>query len=301
MQDSVIITNLYRGHMHYESVRMSLASVGYQLVSVVSSERSEIIYDGPAVAQFVFNYPMNPRLVNHILKRHSDKQPFIVFMDDPLAFFDLNINEIIEPVLKAAAHVYTSTDNMLPIYRLLGIEAQLLVGLGNPQFDVAAPVDESRMRFDWGFIGTLYPQRFRFFWQLRRLLPDLSHYIVTEGFGVQAVIERIRETRVNIAYGNYSDITDFKSNGTTLRAWEFPYAGAFILHDERPLLESFFKKNESIVTFSIVEECAALIRQYLSRPDERIRIASNARAIIHSRSMLEFFPRIFKELTTNGR
>lgn len=285
--------------MHYEAVRLSLASGGYRLANLVNGEESQITYDGPAVAQFVFNYPMNPLLAQHILGRKESGQPFVVFMDDPLAFFDVNINEVIEPILRAAARVYTSTDNMLSVYRSIGVEAQLLVGLGNPQFDIATPVDESKMRFDWGFIGGLYPQRFRFFWQLRRVLPNLKYYIVTEGLGVEAVIERIRETRVNIAYGNFSDVTDFKSNGTTLRAWEFPYAGAFILHDKRPLLTKAFVEGESIVTFETVEECAELIRHYLPRPEERSRIAANARKVIHGRSMLEFFPRLFGELTAH--
>ncbi|HEV7398238.1 MAG TPA: glycosyltransferase [Pyrinomonadaceae bacterium] len=300
MNRPVIATNLYPGHMHYDSVRHSLASGGYELVNFITGEDSAITYDGPAVAQFIFNYPMNALVAQHVISLKELGQPFVVFMDDPLAFFDLNINKAIEPVLLAATRVYTSTDNMLPIYLSMGIKAELLVGLGNPQFDIAEPVEEGRMRFDWGFIGGLYPQRFRFFWQLKRLLPELTHYIVTEGFGVEAVIERIRETRINIAYGNFSDITDFKSNGTTLRAWEFPYAGAFILHDERPLIRDYFVDGESIVTFKTVEECADLIRHYAPLADERNRIAAKAREIIHSRSMLQFFPRLFRELTDDG-
>ncbi len=280
MNRLVIATNLYPGHMHYESVRRSLAAGGYKLVGFISGEDSEITYDGSAVAQFIFNYPMNSLVAQHIIGRKELGQPFVVFMDDPLAFFDLNINKVIEPVLRAATRVYTSSDNMLPIYLSMGIRAELL--------------------FDWGFIGGLYPQRFRFFWQLKRILPDLTHYIVTEGFGVEAVIERIRETRVNVAYGNFSDITDFKSNGTTLRAWEFPYAGAFILQDERPLIKDYFVEGESIVTFRTVEECADLIRHYVPLADERVRIAAKAREVIHSRSMLQFFPRLFRELTGDG-
>jgi hypothetical protein len=297
MNSPIVATNLYPGHMHYESVRQSLACGGYELVSFIKGEDGEITYNGPAIAQFIFNYPMNSPVVEHILRRNDLGQPFIVFMDDPLAFFDVNINAVIEPVLVAASRVFTSTDNMIPIYLSMGVRAELLVGLGNPQFDIAIPVDESKMRFDWGFIGGLYPQRFRFFWQLKRMLPDLTHYIVTEGFGVEAVIERIRETRINIAFGNFSDITDFKSNGTTLRAWEFPYAGAFILHDERPLLKNHFVEGESIITFKTVEECAALIRYYLLLPEKRAQIAARAREVIHSRSMLQFFPRLFRELT----
>jgi hypothetical protein len=296
MNDRIIVTNLYPAHMHYESVRMSFESAGYRFVSLVDHRDARPTYDGPAVAQFIFNYPMSEALVEVILSREAAGQPYIVMMDDPLAFFDLNINGLIVPVLKQAARVYTSTDNMLPIYAAIGVQASLLVGLANPLFDCPEPVNESEMRYDWGFIGGLYPQRFRFFWQLERLLPDLTRSIVTSGFDHQAVIRRIRETKVNIAYGNFSDIPDFRSNGTTLRAWEFPYAGAFILHDDRPLLANFFADGKSIVTFRKVEECAELIRHYVARPIERQRIAQKAREIIDKRRMLDFFPQVYQEL-----
>ena len=301
MDRPIIVTNLYPAHMHHEPLRISLESAGYQFKSLLRNENDRPDYHGPAKAQFIFNYPMSEELVEEILRRKDARQPYVVMMDDPLAFFDSNINRLIVPVLQAAARVYTSTDNMLPIYKSMGISARLLVGLGNPLFDVADPIDESQMRYDWGFIGGLYPQRFRFFWQLERLLPDLTHFIVTRGLNHIAVINRIRETRINVAYGNFSDIPDFKSNATTLRAWEFPYAGAFILHDYRPMLTDFFEENESVVIFRSVEECAELIRHYKSRPDERIRIAKNARAIINRHRMMDFFPHLYRELIRDGQ
>src|SRR5258707_6470054 len=125
MNRLVIATNLYPGHMHYESVRRSLAAGGYKLVGFISGEDSEITYDGSAVAQFIFNYPMNSLVAQHIIGRKELGQSFVVFMDDPLAFFDLTINKVIEPVLRAATRVYTSSDNMLPIYLSMGIRAEL--------------------------------------------------------------------------------------------------------------------------------------------------------------------------------
>ncbi len=300
MTDKIIVTNLYPSHMHFESVRVSLEPAGYRLVSLLRHERAWPDYDGPAAAQFVFNYPMSRELVEVILRRQAAGQPYAVMMDDPLAFFDCNINELIVPILQSAARVFTSTDNMIPIYKSLGVKAELLVGLGNPLFDVVEPVDESAMRYDWGYIGRLYPQRFRFFWQLKHMVSDLPHYIVTKGLDYKGVIKRVRETRVNVAYGNFSDIPDFKSNGTTLRAWEFPYAGAFIIHDPRPLLTEYFKEDESIVTFQTVEECAELIRYYISRPADRLRIARNARAIIDRHRMRDFFPCLYQEIISDG-
>ena len=293
----VIVTNLYPGHFHFEPLCMSLTPAGYEVVSISRRKGGQPRYDGPSAGQFIFNYPMSRDLVRHILRRCRVGEPAVVMMDDPLAFFDENINRLIVPVLKAAARVYTSTDNMLPVYRSIGVNAKLLVGLGNPQYDVTEPASEAEMEYDWGFIGTLIPQRFRFFWQLKQLLPDLRHYFVTEGFGPEAVKQRIRRTRCNIAYGNFSDITDFKSNSSTLRAWEFPYAGAFILHDYRPLILKYFEEGESIIMFRSVEECASLILHYKERPEERARIVHQARQIVGRRSMLKFFPDLFMELS----
>jgi hypothetical protein len=294
----VVVTNLYPGHMHYEPVRLSLAHGGYQLRTLLHRAGADA-WTGTAVGQFIFNYPINASIGKQILRRAAGGEHAVVMMDDPLAFFDENINRVIVPVLRVAARVFTSTDNMLPIYRSIDVKAELLVGLANPLFDIAEPVDESSMKFDWGFIGRLVPQRFRFFWQLQRLLPEHSHSIVTKGFDVTDVIRRVRETRVNVAFGNFSDITDFKSNGTTLRAWEFPYAGAFIVHDERPLLERFFREGESIVTFRTVEDCADRIRSYVTQPKERHRIARNARETIQRQPMTSFFPNLFDELLSS--
>lgn len=296
---AVVVTNLYPGHMHYESVRLSLAHGGYELHTLLRRPGVDA-WTGSAAGQFIFNYPISGSIAKQILRRVNAGERAVVMMDDPLAFFDENINRVIIPVLKAATRVFTSTDNMLPVYRSIGVHAELLVGLANPLFDVSESVEESAMRFDWGFIGRLVPQRFRFLWQLQQLLPDKSHSVVTKGFEVSDVIRRIRETRVNVAFGNFSDITDFKSNGTTLRAWEFPYAGAFIVHDERPLLKTFFEEGQSIVTFSSVEECAERICWYVTRPQERQRIARNARESIQRRPMTTFFPKLFDDLISHG-
>lgn len=291
---TVVITNFYPDHFHWEPVRVSLASAGYTLVSIAGRPGGNPKFDGTAAGQLIFNYPMDPPLVDHVLRRRRAGERLIVLMDDPLAFFDQNINVLIEPILKVADRVFTSSDNMLPIYRSIGVQAELLVGLANPLFDVALPPPESEMEFDWGFIGRLIPQRFRFFWQLERLLPGLRHYVVTEGFGPDDVRNRVRRTRCNITFGNYSDVTDFKAQGTTLRSWEFPYAGGFLIQDRRPLLSQFFKEGESMITFETVEECSQLIRFYLDRPEHRQRIAQAARLVIDQHRMIDFLPSLYE-------
>ncbi|MBK8464880.1 MAG: glycosyltransferase family 1 protein [Chloracidobacterium sp.] len=298
--NQIIVTNIYPGHFHYEPLRLSLEPAGYTLISIARRNGAHPDFEGSSVGQFIFNYPMSKELSRNVLHRCDLGEPVVVMMDDPLAFFDENINTLIIPILKKAARVFTSTDNMLPVYLSIGVTAELLVGLGNPLFDVSDPPSEVDMEFDWGFIGTLIPQRFRFFWQLKQLLPDSTHYLVTKGFDVEDVKTRIRVTRCNIAFGNFSDVTDFKSNGTTLRAWEFPYAGAFILHDYRPLIPEFFENGKAIVMFDSVEECAELILHYRDLPSERIKIAENARQIISQYSMKSFFPALFQGLSTHG-
>lgn len=292
----LIVTNLYPGHFHHVPFKVSLERAGMQVESLVEGERDEVLFDGPADGIFIFNYPMGARLASDILARVARGEPLVVFMDDPLAFFDPNINRVIIPILHAARRVYTSSDNMLPIYRRIGVRAELLVGLANPLFDDPRPVEESEMVYDWGFVGTLIPQRFRFFWELQQRIGDLSHYFVTEGFGPDQVRERVRQTRCNIAYGNFSDITDFKARGSTLRNWEFPYCGGFLLQDRRPLLHRFFVEGESMVTFRTVAECARLIRHYRQEPEARRRIATAARGVIDQHRMVDFFPTLFREL-----
>lgn len=296
MDSPIIVTNLYPHHIRYEPMRLSLEQAGFRFVSFLGAEEGPIIYDGPADGLFVFNYPMSTTIASYILARNQAGLPSIVMMDDPLAFFDKNIHGAIIPVLQRAAHVYTSTDTMLPIYAALGIEARLIVGLANPLFDVAELPQESAMLYDWGYIGPLYPQRFRFFWLLQRLLPELSASIVEAGLDTPQVIAQIRATRVNVAYGNFSDITDFKSNGTTFRSWEFPYANAFLLQEYRPLLADYFEEGVSMATFQTVEECAERIRYFVARPEQRHRIAARGREVIARYPMHTFLPQIFREI-----
>jgi len=95
---------------------MCLEPAGYTLVSLADPSGMHLAYDGAAVGQFIFNYPISTELVRAILGRCAVGEAAVVMMDDPLAFFDQNINELIIPVLKAATRVLTSSDNMLPIY-----------------------------------------------------------------------------------------------------------------------------------------------------------------------------------------
>ena len=294
----MIVTNFYPSHFHWEPCKLSFAHGGHEIMSIADHTDFRHYYDGPAEGQFIFNYPMSEQIAKHVLERRRRGERLVVMMDDPLAFFDSNINRHIIPVLQVADRVLTSTDNMLPIYAELGVHAELMVGLANPHFDVAEPTVEAEMEFDWGFFGRMIPQRFRFFWQLQRLLPDLRSYIVTDGFGPVAVRDRVRRTRCNIAYGNFSDITDFKSRGTTLRSWEFPYCGGFLIQDDRPLLGRFFTEGDSKVTFQTAEQCAFLIRKFVSLPEERRRIAGKARKIIDKHRMLDVLPGLFEDGST---
>jgi len=291
-----IITNIYNSHIRFQPMQLALKKGGYDFVSFINDEHDTPFHSEDADAIFLFNYPINQEIVDFVLKRKVSGQKILAFMDDPLAFFDPNCNRFLEILLKVADKVYTSTDNMIEIYSMIGVEAKLLVGLANPLYNVTIPISEAEVEYDWGFIGTLTPQRFRFFWHLEKLLPNTSFYYIKEGFNTQQVIERIRKTRVNIVYGNYSDIIDFKANGSTFRAWEFPYAGAFILHDERPLLSRFFKEGKSIITFSTPEVCAELVQFYLDKPDERRRITANAREVILKYKMEDKLPELFDSL-----
>ncbi len=296
MKCPIIITNLYPHHIRFEPMRLSLESNGFHFYSFLASEHGPIIDHSDCDMIFVFNYPMNPQIAEYVVRRNKSGKPSIVMMDDPLAFFTPSINDSIMKILQHASRVYTSTDNMLPIYQSIEINAHLLVGLANPLFDHPAVPLEDNMIYDWGYIGAMYPQRFRFFWRLKRLLPDLSMSIVEKGFTTQQVIERIRQTRVNVAYGNFSDIADFRSNGTTFRSWEFPYSRAFLIQEYRPLLSNFFREGFSMVTFRSEEECAEQIRYYVDRPQERNYITANAREVISQYSMLKILPKIFNDV-----
>ncbi len=86
------------------------------------------------------------------------------------------------------------------------------------------------------------------------------------------------DINLNLHSSNERDGIDPTGDFVNPRVFELAACGAFQLVDERSLLSEVFTVGEEMITFSSLADLRDKIDYYSQRPDERARIASNARA-----------------------
>jgi spore maturation protein CgeB len=75
------------------------------------------------------------------------------------------------------------------------------------------------------------------------------------------------------------------------RTWFTLGCGGFLITNYAPGLEDIFENHRQLVWYRSVDECADLIEHYLSRPDERARIAAEGHAYVRSHRSYDHFAR----------
>lgn len=61
---------------------------------------------------------------------------------------------------------------------------------------------------------------------------------------------------------------------TTVRTWQVPAAGGFLLHEATPELERSLAPGQEVATFLDADDLARQVAHYLANPEQRIRIAA---------------------------
>ncbi len=84
--------------------------------------------------------------------------------------------------------------------------------------------------------------------------------------------ESIWRSKVNLAF-----VTHRNEDDVAHKAIEIAACGQFLLAERTPGHQACFEEDKEAVFFSSAEECAEKARYYLSRPEERERIAAAAR------------------------
>ncbi len=69
MKKGTIITNLYPEHIRFRPLQICMEKGGYNVKNIVRGEFDDPKFDGEAIGQFVFNYPMNKNIADYILKK----------------------------------------------------------------------------------------------------------------------------------------------------------------------------------------------------------------------------------------
>ena len=118
------------------------------------------------------------------------------------------------------------------------------------------PVDKI---FDVSFIGNLYGDR-------EKTIKSLSHdvEIISDAFGENHSM-RVSQSKINLNFCT--------TEGQSDRVFKVLAAGGFLLTDDWPDRESFFKDSEDLVVYRDNEHLNQLIEFYLKNPKMREKIA----------------------------
>jgi len=185
--------------------------------------------------------------------------------------------------------------------------------------------DRERNEYDCdiSFAGAGYPNRNRLLaaltdfnlkiWGVNWTAPELLRYVVgpQEWFSSETFAKIVAGSRINlnIHASNTADGVDAEADAINPRVFEIASCGGFQLCDACQGLEAFFDPHSEIPQYHDVRELRDLIGYYLQHPEDRNRLATNARKRAHSdhtyqkraEQMLHFiFDRCGQQLMSKG-
>jgi spore maturation protein CgeB len=141
---------------------------------------------------------------------------------------------------------------------------------------------------DVSFIGTYTARKERILSELLEQLPDLSLRIfgndwnrcsspvlrrVTHGAAVrgQSYTKAVCSSRINLAI---MGVSDHALDETTVRTFEIPACGAFMLHERTEEVLELYDEDREIACFDSAAELAEKIEYYLNNPSAAARVAA---------------------------
>jgi spore maturation protein CgeB len=143
------------------------------------------------------------------------------------------------------------------------------------------PEEKNHFASDVVFVGTFDPERIPYFEALIRSLPDISLHLYGGDWGRHPVLRRYhrgfatgREYR--LALGGTKIALHFvrhaNRDGHSLRTFEIPACGAFMLAERTEDHLVFFQEDKEVVLFSTPLEMIEKISYYLKYKEERTNI-----------------------------
>lgn len=156
--------------------------------------------------------------------------------------------------------------------------------LFHPADAAGMPSNEGGHNYDVTFVGTALDHRVPFIHQLmaRERLPlivfghrwhrTLFYHFHRPHFRPavlgKAYADVLRRSRVNLAFVSSSNRDEY-----TMRTFEIPACGGFMLAERTPAHQELFGEGEEVEFFSSVEECADKARFYIKNDAARQRVA----------------------------
>ncbi len=150
---------------------------------------------------------------------------------------------------------------------------------------------------DAAYVGVWTPKKEATLSALTGLLPNLDLQIWGPGweradskirafwknrgaYGDEATLI-YQAAKINLCILTEGESIDAPGDTITVRTWQIPASGGFLLHEETDELKLHFTLREEVGTFSDIQDMAKCISYYLEHPEERerIRLAGHQRCL----------------------
>jgi spore maturation protein CgeB len=176
---------------------------------------------------------------------------------------------------KFIAHAFdaitTTYPDIFARYKERGIENVLLTQWAAPADALAPPLPAEKCTFAVTFVGANHgTRRSRLQWLARRGI-----HVEAFGYGwpngtvsVPRMREVIRQSVISLNFANSRGDNQIKA-----RTFEVPGAGGFLLTENAPGLDRFYRLGEEIEAFDDMEQLEVKIKHYLADRDKRDAIA----------------------------
>lgn len=178
------------------------------------------------------------------------------------------VSRFIGPAYDAMTTTYPS---VVPRYHVHGIQNVLLTQWAAPSDALCRPRPAAECRYPVSFVGTANPDRKSRIAALERAgipVACFGHGWPAGPLPFEAIPEIVRDSRISLNFSRSRGGRQLKA-----RTFEVPGAGGFLLTEDAPGLDRWYRPGGEVAVFRNSSELAARIRHYLNRPAERNAVA----------------------------
>jgi spore maturation protein CgeB len=238
--------NIIRYNYRVRANKIGIENRDKELVDIVSIERPDLVIFAKTNTVDIS--------VFHACKKYSK---ICYWFPDPLSTFDND-----EFLLKAKVSDFFCCDmqkqNVFDYASSLNDKCFKVADGYDPDIEKPRHVDQD---IDISFIGNLYSDRQE---KLKQLSRNVS--IISDAYGILHS-ETVSRSKININFCTAGSSSD--------RTYKVLAAGGFYITEDWENREEYFVNGQDLIVCSDIDDLRAKIDYYLSRPDERAKIAKN--------------------------
>jgi len=178
------------------------------------------------------------------------------------------VSRFIGPAYDAMTTTYPS---MVPRYRARGVRNVLLTQWAAPSDSLRRPLPAAACRHPVGFVGTANGDRKARIAALEKSgipVACFGHGWPAGPVPFETIPEIVRDSRISLNFSRSRGGRQLKA-----RTFEVPGAGGFLLTEDAPGLDRWYRPGEEVAVFRNSSELVSQIRFFLDHPTERDAVA----------------------------